>query len=611
MSEQPPFSETEEVDETFVNHASTSLEMMDFPMDDSLPITPHQYEGSIAGGLFFADATLDLDEAHDIAETPEPRKLVMTAATVPQALVPVEMPTLLPNIPTHQYNQMHNLKKTPLTPKLGPNTDNFMNRIDGGERRSVPQPAHRPRPPRRPRDIGWIVAFFLFVPLSLFVASCLTSNPNEGSLVALSKASRRASYYAIFLAFAAALGFARLMYRTTGGGDGDDARHIASQVIVTFAPISIAVYSLLMLSIYLKTPNALGWCLIPFWFLVRDLFAMRQWRTTTSTLGGRQAFFQALCNMALDILSRSLRRSSFYRAVVALLCVQLIVVLWWRSALLGALRHGSTFWFIMALLAGKWATGVVGRLLGIVASGGVTAWFVQQNLLIEEIDRQKASQQVDDVDVQADESNIRDEYRSVEASAYQAVVEMDDGIDDDYDEEGRQRNTSIWSETSNSNVLSFLKTSLTVSFGSVAHCGLLGGLAQFVWSVVRNIDAITATLSQRFPSSSRSGFRGMQIGQDGIGDGIGIVYKVLGKANGLARSFVRSHTDLGLSHVASYYKSYRRAAQDVSILVDGSGKLTYKPNARKCQQCVSHSVFTPTGRDGTNYPRRYHHTYVH
>lgn len=571
MSEQPPSSNTEQVDEPLVNknHASASLEMMDFPMDDSLPITPQQFDDSIAGGLFFADATLDLDEAHDIAETPEPRKLVMTAATVPQALAPVEMPTLAPN---NQIHPMHNLNKTPFPPKLGPNTDNFMNRIDGGEPRSVPQPAHRPRPPRRPRDISWIVAFFLFVPLTLVVASCLASNPQEGSLVALSKASRRASFYGVLFAFAAALGFARLMYRTTGGGDGDDARHIASQVIVTFAPISIAVYSLLMLSIYLKAPNASGWCFVPFWFLARDLFAMRQWRTTASTSGGRQAFFQALCNMALDILSRSLRRSSFYRAVIALLCVQFLVVLYWRSALLGALRHGSTFWFIMALLAGKWATGVVGRLLGIVASGGVTAWFVQQSLVIEEIDRQKELQKADEVDEHANESNIREEYRSVEASAYQAVVEMDEGIDDDYDEEGRQRNTSVWPDTSNSNVLSFLKTSLTVSFGSVAQCGLLGGLAQFVWSVVRNIDAITATLSQRFSSSSRSGFRGMQIGQDGIGDGIGILYKVLGKVNRFARSFVRSHTDLGLSHVASYYKSYRRAAQDVSMLVDGSGK---------------------------------------
>ena len=63
----------------------------------------------------------------------------------------------------------------------------------------------------------------------------------------------------------------------------------------------------------------------------------------------------------------------------------------------------------------------------------------------------------------------------------------------------------------------------------------------------------------------------MQIGREGLGDGIGIVYKIFGKINVLARSFVRSNTDLGLSQVAAYYKSYQRAAQDVSVLVDGSG----------------------------------------
>lgn len=584
MSDQSPSTDAEQ--NHF--HASSSLEMMDFPMDDSVPITPHQSQhedsvatstgsvsgltsasASVSGGLFFADAMLDLDEAHDIAETPEPRKLVMTVTTTAVApnLPPADMSTM------SQTSQSNNQSNKPwIPPKLGPNTNNFMNRIDGGERGLVPQATHRPRPPRHPRDVRWLVAFFLFVPFSLLVSSCLTANPEEGSPVALSKASKRASFYAILLTFAAAMGLARLMYRTMGGGDGDDARHVASQIIVTFAPITLGVHALLTLCIYLNTPNAVSWCIIPLCFLVRDLFAMRQWQTTASTPGGRQAFFQAICNMALDILSRSLRRSSFYRAVVALVCVQLIVVFSWRSALLGALSHGSTFWFIVALVAGKWATGVVGRLLGLVASGGITTWFVQQSLVIDDSERKKELNKDADDQSPEEESNVREEYRSAEASAYQAVVEMDDGIDDDFeDEDGRQGRRGLWSDTSNSNVLSFLKTSVTVSFGSVAQCGLLGGLAQFVWSVVRNVDAITVALSQRFPSTTRSGFRGMQIGQEGIGEGIGIISKMVQRLHGWARSFVRSHTDLGLTQVASCYKSYQRAALDVSMLVDGSG----------------------------------------
>jgi hypothetical protein len=573
---QPSSSQVEdEGEEQPPKASSSSLEMMDFPMDDSTPVTQqhHHHSSSISGGLFFADATLDLDEAHDIAETPEPMKLVMNTSKVQSSSIPMELPILASNTETPALN------KESIPGKLGPNTANLMNRIDGGARGSAPsnhQSTYRPRPPRRPRDIPWLVAFFVFVPLSLLIASCLSEDPDEASQVAMSRASRRSSFFGLLLAFGASLGFARLLYKSMGGGEGEDARHIAWQVIMAFAPISLGVHTLLVLCIYLKTRNALGWSIIPLWFLARDLFAMRQWRTTASTAGGRQAFFQALCNMALDILSRSLRRSSFYRAVVGLVTIQLLVVFWWRAALLGALRHGSTFWFFVALIAGKWATGLVARMLGLVASGGVTTWFVQQSVVMEEIEQRKAEGQKgqEDIDYSANNNNsstVPDEYGSADASAYQPVLDMDNGIDDDFDEQesGGQGSGGIWSDSANSTVLSFLAVGVRVSLGSVAQCGLLGGLAQFVWSILRNVDVAVTTVSQRFPTGSRSGFRGMQVGQQ---DGIGIVYKVLGRINILARSFVRSHTDLAMCQVAAYYKSYQRAAQDVSILVDGSGK---------------------------------------
>merc|ERR1711862_59530 len=85
------------------NKSSSSVDVMDFPMDDSAPVAPlTPLQNSIAsgdsenpeGGLFFADATLDLNEAHDIAETPEPRKIVMKAST---DLPPVEIPSFPQN----------------------------------------------------------------------------------------------------------------------------------------------------------------------------------------------------------------------------------------------------------------------------------------------------------------------------------------------------------------------------------------------------------------------------------------------------------------------------------------------------------------------------------
>jgi hypothetical protein len=106
---------------------------------------------------------------------------------------------------------------------------------------------------------------------------------------------------------------------------------------------------------------------------------------------------------------------------------------------------------------------------------------------------------------------------------------------------------------------------VTTSFGSVAQCGLLGGLAQFTWSVLRNADSLSTSFSQR-----SLGFRGMQIGQDGA-RGVSVIWKIVNKASIVARSFVRTHSDLAMCHVAAYYKCYQRAASDVMALVDASG----------------------------------------
>lgn len=37
------------------------------------------------------------------------------------------------------------------------------------------------------------------------------------------------------------------------------------------------------------------------------------------------------------------------------------------------------------------------------------------------------------------------------------------------------------------------------------------------------------------------------------------------------RGFVRSHSDLAMSHVAAYFLSYQRAANDVAVLIETSG----------------------------------------
>lgn len=554
---------------------SAQAAMMDFPMDNSIPLTPS--DDKMDGSLFFADATLDLDEAHDIAETPEPRKIPSSRGVGAQTVV--ELPKLSNESGVGaQPETASNTEKASTDGTV--NRQIQLNRIsnaNGPGERPLPtsQPTYRPRPPRRPRDVPWLVGFFLFVPISMMVCSSLSRKEGKGSPVALSKTAVSTIFYSLVMALGATLALARLLYRTTGGGDGDDARHVASQVILAFAPISLAVYPLLMLCIYLKTPHALGYALIPLIVLVRDLWTMRQLRTTASTAGGRQAFFQAITNMALDILSRSLRRSSFSRIVVVILALQFVIIWWWKAAILGALGHGSSFWLLVALVAGKWATGTVARVLGFIAAGGVTSWFVQQSIIMEEMEALQASQQsaptAESDHPVGSSANMPEEYRSVDASAYQPVLDVDEGVDDDDEDDTLGIPTTLWTDSGDSTVKTFLVSAVTISFGSIAQCGLLGGLAQFVWNLLRKMEAAKASLAQRMGPASRRGFRGMQIGQEGF-DGTSLIWKILSRVSLISRNFVKNHTDLAMSQVAAYYKSYRRAAQDVNVLVEGSGK---------------------------------------
>jgi hypothetical protein len=338
---------------------------------------------------------------------------------------------------------------------------------------------------------------------------------------------------------------------------------------------------------YFMTPKALHYAVIPLWFLARDLYLFRQWKMTATTPGGRQAFFQALTCMTLDILSRSLRRSSFYRIISALLVVQLVVILWWRLALLAALQSQSLVWIFLAVLGGKWATGTVARLLSLVASGGISSWFAEQNSLVEELQQHqklKSHHRQDDnedeemiefvannnnnnADNKSDDGNpIPEAYRTASASAYKSTLVPDEGMDDDYfddEEEGAalQPHSSIFTMAPRgSTVKQLLFSGLTISFGSVAKCGLLGGLAQFVWSQLRKIDTARATFG---------GLHGMSIGQNNENS---ILHTYLLQTNLWAREFVRSHSDMAMSHVAAFQKSYQRAAQDVAILVDESGE---------------------------------------
>lgn len=674
---------------------------------------------------FFADAVLDLDEAHDIAETPEAATLSTTSlqnhhhhhsSFLPQQQQQQQPPP--PDLEGHDFLHVPNLSSsnsrsragqatttTPTTAAAAAarNTNHQNHNSLSPQQQQQPQPHTNPMncstkndeapppvvktrfsrisfdmerrdtrpatPPRWPRDIPWAVAFWLFTPVALLYplvtapnTSTSTSSSDSASSTPSSSTSAHplgshplstASLHAVWWAAVATFLLSRILYRSMAGGDGEDARHQAAQLLTISAPLSVGASLALTFFLWWACPTARWAVLVPLWYTIRDLYLFRRWKrrheafvtttsltpdtntsTTTSTANtvqyvrhnnneagtsSRQAFFQALTDMALDILSRSLRRSSFYRVLSVLLLVQLWVLLLWRWAILAALaklgtnypasnNHHALIALILALVAGKWATGLVARLLTLLACGGVTSWFMEQSALLRDMPEARIHPQWNnsagsgdsgnginhsrepDGAVTENHSNMPEAYRAVDASVYQPVLTLDDALDDDYDDEdddefleaprrdfgfrdhNHPHSVSATTPANVSTVKSILSAGLTVSFGSVALCGLLGGPAQFVWSQVRKVEAAQSVIiyaRNTYATNGRSannGFRGMPIGND-----TSLSSKLLRYVNQLARSFVRRYSDLAMTHVAGYYKNYQRAARDVAALIDESG----------------------------------------
>lgn len=187
-------------------------------------------------------------------------------------------------------------------------------------------------------------------------------------------------------------------------------------------------------------------------------------------------------------------------------------------------------------------------------------------------------------------------YRTADASAYAPSLDFDEGMDDHYDEDfedvdvdsGGGTYSSVHASPSSlgsgqqhpSTVKTFLAAGCTFSFGSVTQCGLLGGPAQFLWSCVRNVEGAAFLLQRRRRRGGGGGdpstFRGMDIAVDDGGSGGRRTWREAAahwwrRTDAAIRGFVRAHSDLAMSHVAAYYKSYQRAANDVAVLIETSG----------------------------------------
>lgn len=532
------------------------------------------------------------------------------------------------------------------------------------------------RRPRRPRDVSWTGAAVLFLPVGLILphmyyslsyielhnqcdlADCTVLHLSWAVAVS-SSAMNSTVVFSCLVGTVLSVVLVRFLYHSPGGGDGDDSRYVAiTRTLILASNLSIMVNPLLVLMIWHWLSRAKHVALLPFALVMRDAWrakktgsALPSFRgrgfgsytdvrrstsrggsgTSASSSHDRKTFFRALSCATLDILSRSLRRKSFVRVASALLGVQFfLVLLWWHAlrvvlsveifqedGIVTKFMHG--FWLLCALVAGKWATGIVARLLTLIASGGVSSWFAQQNAIVaqararerelqpvEEQQQQEQTGQSSDKNSASDntystnKANARaalhampEAYRTADAAVY-ALPDFDDGVDDDYEDDGQgvtdhvrarynqvNRTNDMGRLTSSDHtptVKSFLISGCTISFGSVAQCGLLGGLAQFVWSVCRNMDAMGFFIQRRF-NNGTSGFRGMDIGSSGAMSNHSQWKQTAvfwwRKFDVAMRSFVRGHSDLAMNHVAAYYKGYQRAANDVAALIETSGNFIH------------------------------------
>lgn len=601
---------------------------------------------------FFADATLDLEEAQGIALTPNASHnlKVLTTFSNPEHNVPlpqldVKLTDASSRGSSKEDEENHGpaecgiLAKSSLSlpstspspPRMALNrsTNTLTNYDHYSHEELQPRPPLPPtypsRLPRRSRDTRWI-AMFCFVALPLLVLPIFVGDSGRYSADAVMRHDMDKVNLPIIMTTAAAILLARVFYLSKGGGEGEDRRYLSSQILIIANIVSCFVLPCLTLVFYnlpvkgtlLYRAILLGLIL----FTLKDLYKFAKLFRTTRLMregvnDGERTFFKMMVNASLDVLSRSLRCQSFYRVVVVVILLQLGVILLIRKAIHSVIHYEGLLQYCTLLVIsviGYWTTSVCVKLLSYVACGGVTTWFAQQSVLVKETERMRQrrkngvmtlGEEVQGSDEEyeeevEEEQQLRtimmpDAYREVDGSAYSLGVEFDEGMDDDYydEDEGEAEDDvgmfllnmhangnsysnghdSDWRSniSHRSTVRSFLKSAIRVSFGSIVHCALLGAVANSIWSILNILERFTAS-----PASfgSLTGSRRMDIGSSGNDSTTSFRDRVLVYAQKClvsSKCFVRNHNDFALCHVAAYYKSYSRAANDVMTLITASG----------------------------------------
>jgi hypothetical protein len=462
--------------------------------------------------FFFADATLDLEEAHDIADTPEAAQhhKMATSDRLKQQLRVPNLHLLPPfsvdskdTITEHDDDNCHKNGTSQLQPSIMFPDDDRPVLLQNMRSISITQshrtlPTTSSRKPKWPRDFSWTLAFFLIVPISLLFPALHQHSSSKSNTATTSVYAQHplsfATLHSITWTVVALWLLVRFLYRAPPGPEGAADRDRAAQGLLALAPCAVAVYLSLALLLLLHG-FSFYFLLLPILAALHQVRVLRHTLRSSRPLSDRRgAWFHAMTSVvALDLQHRALRRAPWWRLLsFVLLPMQGGLVLLWRGALLGALSRGHGVLMVLVLLfLGHWLTSTLRSCITYIVSAGILQWTLEQQVPNEEEELFNAAKtQIttnggggdDAASVHSTRSwnSIPEAYRTVDASVYQSVFAMDDVLDDEDDEEEEVELQRMIASSSASRrppappprtVTSILFTGVTISFGSMVQAG--------------------------------------------------------------------------------------------------------------------------------------------
>ncbi|GMH95076.1 hypothetical protein TL16_g13073 [Triparma laevis f. inornata] len=389
---------------------------------------------------------------------------------------------------------------------------------------------------RSPKDVWWSVSFVIFTPFLLFfIPSYASPNFSSNNLLGGPPLPPLLDAAPTLTLFITSLVICPLISTSIYADDPSSSEGSYGQIegsprsisvditsspsglvtslgypslISKIVPFSIVILSLLLTpkwGVFIVSPIVFSWlilkaarkitkCICPTSNFAVDFDAAGGEAEGEEDNAYSPEFTAALFDMSLAIMKEKPRAreanrrqgmrdffGSFTRlSHVATACNLILFILGLHLGLLPLLRFTDSpgllplFAFCVAMF---WTCAVVRRMVGMVAACGVYRWFDRQGVRVGRI-------------AESNKSDFEQEGFVVKVgSRGYAKVDNSDGDSDDDDDDATTEddNTTLLAEET---ITDHVVQALTVSFGSVAKCAFLGGIAQGLWSFTRYLDKI-------------------------------------------------------------------------------------------------------------------------